>query len=310
MYPNLYYLLRDLTGLKLYFLHQVTTFGFSMTLSFLTGALFLRKFFREKEALGVYDRPEVRVHVLVPVRIRPSTSIGSIALPATVLGLIFGKLLYLLENNGIRDVRLVLFSFSGINFYGALAGCAIAVWIYYRRKNIRPLYVIDAMAPGFMIAYAVGRLGCHVSGDGDWGMINSAPKPFAWVPDWLWSCYYPHNLLREGVIMNRCDWGNYCYRLPDPVYPTSLYEALICFLLFLLLWILRNRVTAPGALMGIYLLLAGIERFLIEKIRINPVIPGLNITQAQLVSILLLFLGATLLLRIVLQKQHRPLTEN
>jgi len=303
VYPDLYYLLRDLTGLELHFLHQITTFGFSMALSFLAGSLFLKKNFREKEARGVYDRPEVRVQAHIPVRIRPSASIGSIALLATILGLIFGKLLYLLENYDTQDIRFALFSFSGINFYGALAGCAVAVWIYYRKKNIRPLYVIDAMAPGFMIAYTIGRLGCHVSGDGDWGLANTAPKPFTWLPDWLWACYYPHNLLREGVIMSRCDWGNYCYQLPGPVYPTPLYEVLVCSLLFLLLWILRNRMTAPGTLMGLYLLLAGTERFLIEKIRINPIIPGLNMTQAQIVSILLVLLGAALLIRPFFRKR-------
>nr|WP_262903614.1 prolipoprotein diacylglyceryl transferase [Niabella beijingensis] len=285
------------------FLHQITTFGLSIALSFLAGSLFLRKSFREKEALGVYNLPETRVRAAIPVRIRPSGNIGSIALPATVLGLIFGKLLYILENYGTRDIRPVLFSFSGINFYGALAGCAIAVWIYYRGKNIRPLYVIDPMAPGFMIAYAIGRLGCHVSGDGDWGLINTAPKPFAWLPDGLWACYYPHNLIGKGVIMRHCDWGNYCYQLPDPVYPTSLYEALICFLLFLLLWGLRNRITVPGSLMGLYLLLAGTERFLIERIRINPIIPGLNSTQAQLVSGALIVMGSILFMRIFFRNE-------
>nr|WP_317235219.1 prolipoprotein diacylglyceryl transferase family protein [Niabella ginsengisoli] len=112
---------------------------------------------------------------------------------------------------------------------------------FFYVNNIKPLYLLDATAPGFMIAYCIGRLGCHVSGDGDWGRINNVEKPFAWIPDGFWAYQYPHNLIREGSIMLRCDWGNYCYQLDQAVFPTSLWEAIICFLLFLLLWSWRKK---------------------------------------------------------------------
>lgn len=184
-----------------------------------------------------------------------------------------------------------LFSFLeghlGLNYYGALlAGTATYIYIT-ARHGIRFPIAVDIGSPGMMLAYGVGRLGCHLSGDGDWGVAVHAVKP-GWLPSFLWSSSFPHNVLRQGIAIPQCtDPYNYCTRLPAPVYPTSLYEAILCILLFFTLWALRRRLKTPGLLFGLFALLNGIERFSIEFIRINPRYPflGLSLSQAQIVAL-------------------------
>lgn len=162
---------------------------------------------------------------------------------------------------------------------------------------MRPLHVADAFAPAMMLAYGVGRIGCHVAGDGDWGIINFSPKPFAWMPDWFWSYQYPHNVLTEGVAIPGCV-GQYCAQLPHPVFPTPLYEAITCLLLFAFLWSIRKRIKVPGVMLSVYLIINGVERFLIELIRVNTRyhIFGLEPTQAELISASFVLTGIGLLI--------------
>ena len=188
-----------------------------------------------------------------------------------------------------------LLSFSGLTIYGGLIVAAIAVIRYGKKNNINSLHLVDAAAPMLMIAYAVGRIGCHVSGDGDWGINNPNPMPswLGFLPDWLWSYRYPHNVNSVGVLMENCDWGRYCYQLPVPVYPTPLYETTMCLVLFAILWSLRKRLKAPGMLFSLYILFNGIERFFIEKIRVNTLydINGFTFTQAELISSIFIIAG-------------------
>ena len=90
----------------------------------------------------------------------------------------------------------------------------------------------DVFAPALILAYGIGRLGCHFSGDGDWGIIsNMSNKPFLF-PDWLWGYNFPHNVIETGVKIEDCV-GKYCHELPYLVYPTSLYEASFGIIAFL-----------------------------------------------------------------------------
>ena len=154
-----------------------------------------------------------------------------------------------------------------------------------------------------MLAYGLGRIGCQVSGDGDWGIVNTSPKPFSWLPDWMWTYTYPHNVNEAGVKMAGCTEAKYCYELPQGVYPTPLYEIVICLGLFALLWILRKKLKTPGTLFALYLMLNGLERFLIEKIRVNTRLNifGFQPTQAEVISTLLFLSG--LVLWIVLKRR-------
>ena len=187
-----------------------------------------------------------------------------------------------------------LISFSGLTYYGGLICAGVAIIWYCKRKKIIIVHLLDAMATTMMLAYSLGRIGCQVSGDGDWGIVNRNPKPISWLPDWLWAYQYPHNVIGEGIPISGCT-GPYCNQLPLPVYPTALYEIIICFILFLILWVLRKKIKVPGQLFGIYLMLNGLERFFIEKIRVNTRYEALPFkpTQAELISFLL-FVGGVI----------------
>ena len=79
---------------------------------------------------------------------------------------------------------------------------------------------------------------------------------------------------------------------PEPVWPTSLYETIMCLILFSLLWLLRKKISIPGLIFSIYLILNGTERFFIEKIRVNTEYDFLGgITQAEIISFCLVITG-------------------
>ncbi len=230
------------------------------------------------------------------VKIMPHQMIGDITITAAISGLIGAKLFDSFENwsDFVRDPISSLFSFSGLTFYGGFIFGAIAVLYYASKLGIKYYHMIDAAAPGLMLAYAIGRSGCQLSGDGDWGIVNTSSKPswMSFLPDWMWSFKFPHNVIGEGVPIPGCE-GRFCYELAEGVYPTAFYEIIMATFIFILLWSLRKRIAAPGVLFSIYLVLNGVERFSIEMIRVNPHyhIMGFNISQAQLIALLLMIFG-------------------
>lgn len=215
---------------------------------------------------------------------------------AAISGIIGAKIFHQLE---YRDEFLAnpieaLFSFSGLTFYGGLITAAITLIIYCKKNNIPWSELADAVAPALMIGYAIGRIGCQVSGDGDWGVVNLAAQPdwLSFLPEWTWAYDYPNNILSQGMRIEGCD-GIYCYRLNQPVFPTPIYETTVCFLMFLGLWGLRRKIKVSGILFSIYLILNGFERFFIEKLRVNSTYLLLNteITQAEIISTSLILMG-------------------
>jgi phosphatidylglycerol---prolipoprotein diacylglyceryl transferase len=152
---------------------------------------------------------------------------------------------------------------------------------------------MDIGAPCVMIGYCVGRMGCHFSGDGDWGIVNELSKPGWFIfPESWWAYSYPHNVLNEGVPIEACSWM-YCNELHPKVFPTPLYEVIIAGLLTGVLWILRNFIHRAGVLFFIYCILNGTERFFIEFIRVNPryQLLNLNLSQAQFIALALIITG-------------------
>jgi prolipoprotein diacylglyceryl transferase len=240
-------------------------------------------------------KPETRT-----IRIWPQDRVGDIVIYAAGFGFLGAKIFHNLENwnDFVKDPIGSLISFSGLTFYGGLICAGIAIIVYARKRKIGVVHLCDAMAPTMMLAYSLGRIGCQVSGDGDWGIVNLHPKPFSWLPDWMWAYTYPHNVVGEGVPIPGCV-GQYCNQLPAPVYPTALYEIIVCFALFLVLWMLRKRIKVPGRIFGLYLVLNGIERFFIETIRVNTKYEALPFqpTQAELIALLLVVAGAVLMIR-------------
>lgn len=249
---------------------------------------------------------------------------GNITLVAAVSGILGAKLFHLFENprefvDFFKNPSLDSF-LGGLTIYGGLIMGAFGVWLYSRRIKLPFIQLCDATAPGLMLAYGIGRMGCQISGDGDWGIPNTNPKPnwLSWLPDWAWSYQYPNNVNaimgpREAgytgkLITENDPWPifeGYGTYLDPGVYPTPLYEVVMAFAIFIVLWSLRKRIKIPGVLFGIYLALNGIERFFIEKIRVNSTykIFGAEITQAEIISTLFFIGGVTLI--VYLTRKHK-----
>jgi phosphatidylglycerol:prolipoprotein diacylglycerol transferase len=267
----------------------------------LVGLLFAFLKWQEKNKVKL-AKPEERT-----IRIWPADRVGDIVIYAALFGFLGAKIFHNLENIDelVKDPIGSLISFSGLTFYGGLICATIAIWQYCRRNNMRPIVVADAIAPAMMLAYGIGRMGCQVAGDGDWGIVNNSPKPFSWLPDWAWSYNYAHNVVNEGVHIPDCV-GQYCNQLPQGVYPTPLYEIIAALLLFAFLWSIRKRITTPGKMAAIYLIVNGVERFLVELIRVNTRYHffGINPTQAELISGSLILGGIIMLLVINRKKKN------
>ena len=208
--------------------------------------------------------------------------VSDLVLVSVLAGLVGARVFDILDHPAsfLAHPLAEIFTRTGFSIYGGLCFGFIAGAIFLKRREIPVAPMLDAVAPSLMLGYAIGRLGCQLSGDGDWGIAsNLALKP-QWLPHWLWAQTYDGNIL--GIT------------IPAPgVYPTPLYESLVCLALFALLWRLRRGGERPGYLFSIYLILAGFERLLVEKIRINPRHDwiGIPLTQAELISFLLVLVG-------------------
>ena len=144
-----------------------------------------------------------------------------------------------------------------------------------------------------MLGYALGRIGCQISGDGDWGLrANMAAKP-SWLPTWLWAQTYEGNILGETI--------------PAPgVYPTPIWEIAVGLLLFALLWRLRAHPFTKGWLFALYVVLASLERLWIEPLRVNERYGPFDASQAQYLSAIALVVGLVFLVRLSRRRQVRP----
>jgi phosphatidylglycerol:prolipoprotein diacylglycerol transferase len=170
-----------------------------------------------------------------------------------------------------------------------------SVLFYAYKKGLNILHVADACAPGLMVMYGIGRIGCQLSGDGDWGLpnYNEMPEMISFLPDWMWSFDYYGNINGTdlGAIGRPMISDGYTYE--GNAWPTPFYETVISFLSAGLLWGIRKKIKVTGVLFSIYLILNGVERFSIEKIRINSNynIFGFEATQAEIIAVGLFLLG-------------------
>lgn len=289
------------------------------------------------------------------IRVWPHERVGDMTVMAAIFGFGGAKIFHNLENwnDFVADPIGALLSFSGLTFYGGLICAAIAIMIYSKRQGISLRHLVDAFAPALMIAYAIGRIGCQVSGDGDWGIPNSAyaanmdgnvmlansnsferaighnpiyvlrefgtadPKIIphvafkapGFLPVGLFAYTYPHNVNSVGVPIADCPETEHCNYLPLPVFPTPLYETIVSTLFFIVLMMLQGRLKIPGMLFSVYLVMNGMERFWVEKIRVNTRYEGLPFqpTQAELISVALVLLGVGLMVYFRNKKtQHHP----
>lgn len=268
--------------------------------------------YREKQKeLEEYPTPQT-----IKEEVMPHQRVSDIIIIAAISGIVGAKLLYMVEvdYNSWEAVLQDFFSGSGLAVYGGFILAFFVVSYYIYSKKIPLNQMVDACAPAMILGTGLGRLGCHFSGDGDWGDPNPHTKPFSWIPDWLWGYNYPNNVINEGVPMDECFYpdafGNYCHILPNPVYPTPIFELIICLIIFAILWAIRHKVTFHGIVFSVYLTFTGLERFLLEMIRINPeyAVGGIALSQAQFIAIGLFLIGIILTVVFVIQQQKMGTT--
>jgi phosphatidylglycerol:prolipoprotein diacylglycerol transferase len=232
---------------------SVKTFGLAFALGFLACGAVVARRLRE---LG-----------------KPIDWAYEIVFAALVGGVVGARGYYLIQNYSQvkHDLLGSIFSGTGLVWYGGAIGGAIGVIAWMRWRHVLELRMFDMCATALALGYAIGRIGCQVSGDGDYGISSSLP----------WAMGYPH-----GTV-------------PTPpgvtVQPTPIYETVAMCLVAYLLWRLRDRVR-PGVIFALYLLLSGLERLLVEFVRRNSeVLAGLTAPQLQSVGLMLiglLWLGA------------------
>jgi phosphatidylglycerol---prolipoprotein diacylglyceryl transferase len=246
------------------------TFGLLVALALVVATYVFR---REVHRLESWEALPASTHLLV----------GDLVAVSAVAGIVGARAFDILDNPDrlLAHPASVIFTTGGFSIYGGICFGLAAGVVFLRRWKTPIAPMLDAAAPPMMLGYAVGRLGCQLAGDGDWGVAsNMALKP-GWVPEWLWAQTYDGNILGQMI--------------PAPgVYPTPIYEAAMALVLFCVLLALRSRAHRPGYLFSVYLMFAGFERLLIEKIRVNihHDLFGFRLTQAEAISLVLVIAGA------------------
>ncbi|HEY2782802.1 MAG TPA: prolipoprotein diacylglyceryl transferase family protein [Steroidobacteraceae bacterium] len=231
---------------------------------------------------GVFRKDVWRLESLGTIPALTHTRIADLVLISVIAGLVGARVFSILDypEQFLQHPAAMIFTRTGFSIYGGLCFGLLTGVIFLRKYAIPILPTLDAAAPSMMLGYAIGRLGCQFSGDGDWGIASNMQLKPGWLPDWIWAQTYEGNI--SGVV------------LPGGgVYPTPVYETAMALVLFGALLMLRSRRYQPGFLFSTYLMFAGFERLLIEKIRINVDyhLFGLAFTQAEAISFTLVLAG-------------------
>jgi phosphatidylglycerol:prolipoprotein diacylglycerol transferase len=230
---------------------SIKTFGVTFALGFLACGFVIARRLRELE--------------------KPVDWAYEIVFAALVGGLVGARGYFVIQNyNEVKhDLIGHIFSGSGLVWYGGAIGGAIGVILWMRWRDMLNLVTFDMCVTVLALGYGIGRIGCQVSGDGDYGIASKLP----------WAMAYPH-----GTV-------------PTPpgvtVQPTPIYETVAMCLLAYFLWQLRDRVR-PGVVLGFYLVFSGLERLLVEFVRRNKEILW-GLTAPQLESVVLMVIGVVLL---------------
>jgi phosphatidylglycerol:prolipoprotein diacylglycerol transferase len=259
----------------------IATFGSFVALAILVGSSVGQKEVMRLERLGILTNAKLAPDHVVPVH----TIVSNLAMITALFGVLGARVFHILEYPSafLLDPIGMIFSRGGLSIYGGLIFGVVAGAVYLKRRGVPILPMLDALAPAMSLGYAIGRIGCQISGDGDWGRAaNLALKP-EWIPHWFWSQTYDNNI--AGVLIES-----------PGVYPTPIYESLMALGIFLLLRAIRTSqlsAYAMGSIFSTYLILSGFARLLIEKIRINSAyhFMGWSFTQAELISVALIFIG-------------------
>jgi phosphatidylglycerol:prolipoprotein diacylglycerol transferase len=226
------------------------TFGLMMGIAFVVAGVLASRFLQE---IG-----------------KPADWAYEMVFAALIGGVVGARLWWIAENwsEAQDDLLGSLFSGSGLVWYGGAIGGAAAVLFWAWRRNFFTLQMLDVASVPLAAGYAIGRIGCQLAGDGDYGIPWDGP----------WAMAYPN-----GTVPTT-----------EEVHPTPVYETLAMGLVAVLLWRWRRR-WRPGTLFGLYLVLAGLERFLVEFVRRNDEVL-LGLTQPQVFSVVMMAAGTAWLL--------------
>ena len=242
------------------------SFGLMLGVAFIVGSYFLA---REFQRAGI-----------------PDNYASEITIIAVVLGVVGSKLFDLFENwsKFLENPVAMMFSPGGLTYYGGFLLAMGGVTLYLRKKKLGFFQVGDLIAPSLAIAYGIGRIGCHLAGDGDYGIPTTLP----------WGVSYAKGIVPPtGMFAG----SKYALEFPNgilpndtPLHPTPVYEFLAGLAIFLILWNLRKKINVTGRIFMLYLILSGLSRFLVEFVRLNPVF-FLGLTEAQTISLVLIAAG-------------------
>lgn len=255
---------------------SVYSYGLMLGISFIVASYILSKEFKRK-----------KLNENIAVNITFIALIG---------GLLGSKLLYIIEEwSSFSKMPFskifssdVFFSPQGLTWYGGFILATLLIYIYVRSKKIPFLKVCDATSPSLAIGYGIARIGCHLSGDGDYGIPVS--QFASWVP---WGTNYSKGVLPPSAAFRGTSIAEkFGGVVPDNTlcHPTPVYEFILGLIIFYILWRYRKIFMIDGHLFFLYLILSGLSRLMIEFIRINPrILFGLS--EAQLISIVCIIIG-------------------
>ena len=194
--------------------------------------------------------------------------LSNVLLACMIGGIGGAKIMYIMENVTFREFfnnpLTYILSRGGLTFYGGFIGATFLIWVISRRNKISFYKIMDAMSPSLAIGHAIGRMGCFLVGD-DYGVKSDLP----------WAMAFPKGLPPTN----------------DRVHPTQLYEIILMGLIFVILWKIRIKNKPDGWLFSILLIIAGVERLLIEFIRNTTPSPIPGLSVAQLIAIVLIIAG-------------------
>ncbi|RMD91877.1 MAG: prolipoprotein diacylglyceryl transferase [Calditrichaeota bacterium] len=232
----------------------IHSFGVMAMLGFLIPTLIMRKEFSRQ-------------------KINPDLA-NNIAVGAILGGFVGARLYFIIEHwsEFVLNPMAMIFSGAGLVWYGGLIGGVIGVLWVIHKSEYSVSKIGDTVAPLILLGYAIGRIGCQLAGDGDYGPPSNLP----------WAMAYPHGVVPTDV----------------PVHPTPIYDFILSMIFFWLLWKFKKSSTITGQTMGAAFIAMGIERFITEFFRNTPKISSLGITHAQFISLLVIVSGVIILLRL------------
>ena len=216
---------------------------------------------------------------------------SSIVIGSAIAGIAGSRIYAILDDlpHYMADPASMIFSGAGFVFYGGMIGGLLGAYLISRWYRISFAVTIDMCAPALAIGQAIGRIGCQLAGDGDWGLPSTLP----------WAMSYPNAIVgwnAETVLKLDDHYRLVAGYFPGVrVHPAPVYETILYLGVFMILWSMRKTSHPAGRLIYWYMVLAGAARFLVEFVRVNPrVFHGLS--EAQLIAIGMMIVGGIALI--------------